>query len=85
VDSIDLKAGTLTLKHGPVPTLKWPAMTMEFTVANAALLAGLKPGQNVSFEFVERQPGEFVVTSIAAVPRAMQPQASAAQGAHSGH
>lgn len=85
VDSIDLKAGTLTLKHGPVPALKWPAMTMEFTVANAALLTGLKPGQNVNFEFVERQPGEFVVTSIAAVSRAVQAQTSTAQGAHSGH
>jgi Cu/Ag efflux protein CusF len=65
VDSVDLKAGTLSLNHGPVPTLKWPAMTMEFKAANASLLSGLKPGQAVRFEFVERQPGEYVVTSIA--------------------
>ena len=66
VDGIDLKAGTLSLNHGPVATLKWPAMTMEFKAANAGLLKGLKPGQAVAFEFVERQPGEYVVTSIAA-------------------
>ncbi|MDP3086063.1 MAG: efflux RND transporter periplasmic adaptor subunit, partial [Rubrivivax sp.] len=68
VSGIDLKAGTLSLDHGPVPTLKWPAMTMEFKAANAALLQGLKPGQAVAFEFVERQPGEYVVTSISLAP-----------------
>ncbi|MFA7293690.1 MAG: efflux RND transporter periplasmic adaptor subunit [Rhodocyclaceae bacterium] len=64
VDSIDTQAGTLMLSHAPVASLKWPAMTMEFKVANAALLQGLKPGAAISFEFVERQPGEWVVTSI---------------------
>jgi Cu/Ag efflux protein CusF len=44
VDGVDLKAGTLSLNHGPVPTLKWPAMTMEFKAANASLLSGLKAG-----------------------------------------
>jgi Cu(I)/Ag(I) efflux system membrane fusion protein len=78
VDAIDLKAGTLSLEHGPVATLKWPAMTMEFKAANAALLQGLKPGQAVSFEFVERQPGEYVVTTIRAAGATPKP-------AHSGH
>jgi Cu(I)/Ag(I) efflux system membrane fusion protein len=75
VDSVDLKAGTLMLNHGPVPALKWPAMTMEFKAANASLLGALKPGQPVRFEFVERQPGEYVVTSITA----------ARATSHSGH
>jgi Cu/Ag efflux protein CusF len=44
VDSVDAKAGTISLNHGPVASLKWPAMTMEFKVANASLLQGLKPG-----------------------------------------
>ena len=44
--------------------LFWPAMTMGFKVANAALLQGLKPGAAVAFEFVERQPGDWVVTAI---------------------
>jgi Cu(I)/Ag(I) efflux system membrane fusion protein len=91
VDAIDLKAGTLSLNHGPVPTLKWPAMTMEFKAANASLLNGLKPGQPVRFEFVERQPGEYVVTSIVASPgaatqaRPAPPAPSAAATSHSGH
>lgn len=90
VDGIDLKAGTLSINHGPVPTLKWPAMTMEFKAANASLLGGMKVGQSVRFEFVERQPGEYVVTSIASLPGAVpqaKPAAPAPRAAtsHSGH
>jgi len=80
VEGVDAKAGTVTLNHGPVPSLKWPAMTMEFKAANAALLDGLAPGQRVSFEFVERQPGEYVATSIA--PERTSPAASAGHGGH---
>jgi Cu(I)/Ag(I) efflux system membrane fusion protein len=39
-------------------------MTMEFKVANNALLSGLTPGAAVAFEFVERAPGEWVITAI---------------------
>jgi Cu(I)/Ag(I) efflux system membrane fusion protein len=69
-------------------------MTMEFKAANTGLLDGLKPGQAVAFEFVERQPGEFVVTSITAAPGALRPAPAAmpavpASGSgkttHSGH
>jgi Cu(I)/Ag(I) efflux system membrane fusion protein len=64
VDSVDLKDGSVTLSHGPVASLKWPAMTMEFKTANASLLKDLKPGAKVAFEFVERAPGEWVITSV---------------------
>ena len=30
IKSIDLKGGTVTVAHEPVPALKWPAMTMPF-------------------------------------------------------
>lgn len=64
VESVDLKAGAITLSHGPIASLKWPAMSMEFTLANASLAQKLKPGDRVAFEFVERQPGDYVVTQI---------------------
>ncbi len=64
VDSVDAKAGTVSLTHGPVASLKWPAMTMEFKTANASLLPALKPGAKITFEFIERQPGEWVITSV---------------------
>ncbi len=64
---------------------------MEFKAANASLLNGLKAGQAVRFEFVERQPGEYVVTSITATssPAAQATPSAPATGAaaksHSGH
>jgi Cu(I)/Ag(I) efflux system membrane fusion protein len=64
IDSVDAKGQAVTVTHGPVASLKWPAMTMEFKLANAALLKDLKPGGKVSMEFVERQPGEWVITSL---------------------
>jgi Cu(I)/Ag(I) efflux system membrane fusion protein len=66
VEDVDTKAGTASLAHGAIASLKWPAMTMEFKVANAALFKALKPGAQVAFEFVERAPGEWVVTSVKA-------------------
>ncbi len=85
IDSIDAKAGTLSISHGPIASLKWPAMSMDFAVANASLLSGLKPGATVAFEFVERQPGEWVITAIK--PLAMAKSAAAANGhtSHTGH
>lgn len=64
VDSVDAKTGMVTISHGAVASLKWPAMTMEFKAANDALLKSLKPGSAVAFEFVERQPGEWVITGV---------------------
>ena len=75
VDGVDLKEGTLSLSHGPVASLKWPAMTMEFKAANASLLKDLKPGARIAIEFVERQPGEWVITRV--TPLAATP--------HTGH
>jgi len=64
VEEVDSKAGTVSMRHSPVASLKWPAMTMEFKPANETLLKALKPGAKVSFEFVERAAGEWVITSV---------------------
>jgi RND family efflux transporter MFP subunit len=84
VEGVDPKVGAMNINHGAIETLKWPAMTMEFKVANASLLQGIKPGIPVAFEFVERRAGEFVITSI--LPAAPAPTvAKAASKSHSGH
>ncbi|MEP7183739.1 MAG: efflux RND transporter periplasmic adaptor subunit [Betaproteobacteria bacterium] len=64
IQALDAKSGTLSIAHGPVESLKWPGMTMDFKAANDALLAGLKPGAAIAFEFVERSPGEWVITKV---------------------
>lgn len=53
----------VTIKHGAVPSLNWPAMTMPFTVKDKALMDKLAKDRKVDFEF--RQEGrDYVVTSV---------------------
>ncbi len=86
VDEIDAKAGTVSISHGPIDSLKWPAMTMEFKVANESLQKSLKPGDMLSFEFVERAPGEWVITRVEPMASVHEAGASKpAANAHAGH
>jgi len=48
VKAVDAKGGSITLHHGPIASLSWPAMTMTFKAA-PALLTAVKPGQSVKF------------------------------------
>jgi Cu(I)/Ag(I) efflux system protein CusF len=50
ITEIDAKAGTVTLKHQPIASLGWPAMTMGFKAKPASLLKGLKVGQKIGFD-----------------------------------
>lgn len=49
VEAIDLPQGTVTLKHQPIESIHWPAMTMTFKIANQAVLQGVKVGEHVRF------------------------------------
>ncbi|MGQ0525543.1 MAG: efflux RND transporter periplasmic adaptor subunit, partial [Betaproteobacteria bacterium] len=62
--AIDANSGSVTLEHGAIPTLKWPAMTMDFPVKDSGSLKGLKPGQNVEFELTAVKPGAFVISRL---------------------
>lgn len=55
----------ITLSHGAIPTLKWPAMTMGFKAPPDGLPAGVKVGARVSFEIRPLADGRFAVTKIA--------------------
>jgi Cu(I)/Ag(I) efflux system protein CusF len=48
IKSVDAKAGTVTLHHGPIASLGWPAMTMSFKATPEALKVA-KAGQTVKF------------------------------------
>jgi Cu(I)/Ag(I) efflux system protein CusF len=54
IKAIDVKAGTLTIQHGPIPAVSWPAMTMTFKATPRALLTGLKVGNTVGFDTTVR-------------------------------
>ena len=70
LDAIDAGAGTVTVTHGPVASLKWPGMTMDFVLANPSLAEKVKPGSAIAIEFVERKPGEWVITRLDATATA---------------
>lgn len=76
--------GQVTISHEPVPDLKWPAMTMDFILANPAVASGVKAGAAIDFEFVERKPGEWVITAMR--PAGPAPATNAPSPApHKGH
>jgi Cu(I)/Ag(I) efflux system protein CusF len=54
IKAIDAKAGTLSIQHGPIPAVGWPAMTMTFKAKPATLLNGLKVGQTIGFDTTVR-------------------------------
>ncbi len=53
VKAVDAAAGTITIQHGPIAALKWPAMTMTFKAAPPSLLRGIAVGQSVKFELIQ--------------------------------
>jgi Cu(I)/Ag(I) efflux system protein CusF len=54
IKAIDAKAGTLTIQHGPIPAVGWPAMTMTFKAKPPTLLKDLKVGQSIDFDCTVR-------------------------------
>ncbi len=64
IEAIDFTHATVTLAHGPIESLKWPAMTMDFRFIEPTLLQSFKPGQKVIFEIAEESAGEYVIVRI---------------------
>jgi Cu(I)/Ag(I) efflux system periplasmic protein CusF len=62
VTKVDAAGSKVTIAHGPVESLKWPPMTMNFIVRDKALLGKLSSGKKVEFEFVQ-QGRDYVIVS----------------------
>ena len=54
----------VSLSHEAIPALGWPEMTMDFALADRALVDSLQSGTPIRFSFEARGPGEYVVTRI---------------------
>lgn len=67
VTAIDPVAGTVTINHGPIEALEWPAMAMTFA-APGVDLGAIKQGDKVSFELRQTGAMEATVTSITRDP-----------------
>jgi Cu(I)/Ag(I) efflux system protein CusF len=63
VRRVDKAQGKVTLRHGPLPSLEMPAMTMVFKVADPKMLDNLQPGDKVKFAASDKD-GALTVTAI---------------------
>ena len=63
VTKVDRAKAAVTIDHGPVSSMKWPAMTMSFSVKDKAMLDKLQPKAKVEFEFVQ-QGKNYVITAM---------------------
>ncbi|ODV09291.1 MAG: efflux transporter periplasmic adaptor subunit [Rubrivivax sp. SCN 70-15] len=54
----------LTLSHGPIPSLKWGPMTMDFKPPKAGLPRGLQAGDRIDFEFTMDAEGLPQLTGV---------------------
>lgn len=41
---------TINISHGPIPSLKWPSMTMDIAVSDDINLSSLNKGQSIKFK-----------------------------------
>jgi len=62
IKSINSEKQTVTIAHGAVPAVQWPAMTMAFSVTEDQL-TGLTAGDRVSFSF-RLEGGRATIVSI---------------------
>ena len=63
VSKVDRERSRVTIKHGAVKSLDWPAMTMTFAVRDKALLEKLQPDRKVDFQFVQ-EGKSYVITGV---------------------
>ena len=68
IEAVDAAHGNVTLAHGPIASLKWPAMTMDFRVKDPALARTMKPGQKISFDFFDAGGGDYVIIRAQPAP-----------------
>lgn len=57
VKAVDPRKGTVTIQHGPIAALSWPAMTMAFKASSPSLLKGVGVGESVKFQLMKTAAG----------------------------
>jgi membrane fusion protein, copper/silver efflux system len=62
VESVE--ADGLTISHGPIPELQWPAMTMGFGKPDSKAFADVKQGDTVHFQFRKGGPLGYELVAV---------------------
>jgi Cu/Ag efflux protein CusF len=65
INSVDAAGHKVNITHQPIPAIGWPSMTMDFAVAPAVNLAGVRPGAKVNFSMMRQPDGMYAIQSIA--------------------
>lgn len=72
----DIHGDEVMVSHGPVPTLKWPGMTMGFKVPKSGLPKDLRAGDKIHFSFRKANAGGYELVAVSKL------QADAHAGGH---
>ena len=62
-DVTEVSGERVTISHGPVESIGWPAMTMTFQPQSPDLVQGVNVGDPVNFQFQKVGEG-YVLTSL---------------------
>jgi len=63
VKKVKPKSGKITIKHGEIPNLEMPGMTMVFRVEEGTDISQFKKGDDVQFTVIEKD-GKMVIVTI---------------------
>lgn len=64
--------GEATISHGPVASLKWGAMTMNFKIPPGVMPKDVKTGARIHFEFVQ-QGDDYMLRHVMPLPGGAKP------------
>ncbi len=67
VRRVDNAASKLSVRHGEIPNLEMPPMTMVFQVSDPAMLQGLEPGAKLRIQ-VQQIQGAYTITALEPLP-----------------
>ena len=66
VTKVDPAKGSMTVAHGAVQSMNWPAMSMTFKLKDKAMLDKIKQGDKVEFSFVQsgKAGKDYTITEV---------------------
>ena len=66
VNAIDRPSATVNVSHAAVASADWPAMRMDFKVADPGTVADLRAGDRIEFRFTTEEGG--TITAVKPLP-----------------
>ncbi|MES9851406.1 MAG: copper-binding protein [Candidatus Thiodiazotropha sp. L084R] len=66
IHHVDIKNKTVNLSHEPIPSLNWPAMTMDLPVTKRVDLSEFNSGDRVNFTLKKGRDKQFRISTMKA-------------------